>query len=67
MLWKGLEVLSDREMTQLGPEQIIFLKHRPVLDNSALKQAFGYRPARTLREVFAAIAAAGPEAHRRRR
>lgn len=53
MLRKGLEVLSDREMTQLGPEQIIFLKHRPVLDNSALKQAFGYRPARTSREVFA--------------
>ncbi len=52
VLQKGLAALSERKLTQLGPEQIIFLKHRPVLDNDRLKRGFGYRPERTSREVF---------------
>ncbi|MCO4761818.1 MAG: SDR family oxidoreductase [Myxococcales bacterium] len=52
MLRRALKVLSDRQLTGLGPEQIIFLKHRPVLDNAALKCDFGYRPARSSRQVF---------------
>jgi UDP-glucose 4-epimerase len=38
--------------TQYGPEQVGFLKHRPVLLNRRLKQEFGYRPRYTSREVF---------------
>jgi UDP-glucose 4-epimerase len=38
--------------TQYGPEQIDFLRYRPVLDNSALIKKFGYLPEKTSEEVF---------------
>ncbi|MFQ3262192.1 SDR family oxidoreductase [Reinekea sp.] len=38
--------------TQYGPEQIDFLRYRPVLDNSALINEFGYLPEKTSEEVF---------------
>ena len=38
--------------TQYGPEQVGFLKHRPVLLNRRLKQEFGHTPRYTSREVF---------------
>jgi UDP-glucose 4-epimerase len=34
------------------PSQVSFLQHRPVLDNRALKEAFGYTPELTSRQVF---------------
>ncbi|NIJ10813.1 UDP-glucose 4-epimerase [Saccharomonospora amisosensis] len=37
-----------------GPEQTVFLRHRPVLDNRRLKEVFGYIPSRTSAEAFAA-------------
>ena len=35
-----------------GPEQTIFLKHRPVLANDRLKAVFGYTPSKTSAEAF---------------
>lgn len=38
--------------TQYGPEQIDFLRYRPVLSNRRLKEEFPYTPRKTSREVF---------------
>ncbi len=40
------------KLTRYGPEQLDFLRYRPVLDNSALKNDFGYIPQKSSREVF---------------
>lgn len=45
-------------LTAYGPEQTIFLKHRPVLANDRLKRVFGYQPAKTSRAAFDAWRAA---------
>ena len=39
-------------LTAYGPEQLRFLRYRPVLDNRRLKEEFGYRPQKTSAEVF---------------
>lgn len=39
-------------VTQYGPEQVNFLRYRPVLSNRRLKEEFGYVPQKTTREVF---------------
>lgn len=39
-------------LSRYGPEQVRFLQYRPVLDNSALKDVFGYTPQKTSAEVF---------------
>ena len=39
-------------LTGYGPEQTIFLKHRPVLANGRLKDVFGYQPSKTSAEAF---------------
>jgi UDP-glucose 4-epimerase len=52
-LERGLELLSLTGKSPYGPEQVAFLRHRPVLANDALKQAgFGSLPRKTSREVF---------------
>jgi UDP-glucose 4-epimerase len=48
----ALAVAKPLGLTQYGPEQVRFLQYRPVLDNSALKQDFGYTPELTSAEVF---------------
>ncbi len=48
VLW----VLKKLGLTQYGPEQVDFLRYRPVLSNRRLKQEFGYVPKKTTREVF---------------
>lgn len=35
-----------------GPEQVNFLRYRPVLSNRRLKEEFGYRPEKTSEETF---------------
>lgn len=40
-------------LTPYGPEQTVFLRYRPVLDNTRLKSTFGYTPTRTSAEAFA--------------
>ena len=41
-------------LTAYGPEQTIFLKHRPVLANDRLTTVFGYTPSKTSAEAFEA-------------
>lgn len=48
-----LAVAHNLRLTSYGPEQTGFLRYRPVLDNSLLKQEFGYTPGRTTRQAFA--------------
>ena len=52
LLERSLSHLKRWNLTQYGPEQILFLKHRPVLSNERLKRDFGYTPQKTSREVF---------------
>ncbi|WP_185996544.1 SDR family oxidoreductase [Nocardioides campestrisoli] len=49
-----LAVGSRLGLTAYGPEQTVFLAHRPVLDNTRLKEVLGYRPRRTSAEAFEA-------------
>ncbi len=48
----ALRLLKALGRTPYGPEQVDFLRYRPVLDNTRLKERFGYRPCKTTREVF---------------
>jgi UDP-glucose 4-epimerase len=45
-------------LTPYGPEQLGFLRHRPVLANRRLKSELGYIPRKSTREVFEAFVAA---------
>lgn len=47
-LWIGRRL----GLTAYGPEQLRFLRYRPVLDNRRLKDVFGYTPRKTSAEVF---------------
>jgi UDP-glucose 4-epimerase len=47
-LWVGKKL----RLTQYGPEQVRFLRYRPVLSNRRLKKEFGYIPQKTTRQVF---------------
>ena len=48
----ALWVLKRLRLTQYGPEQVNFLRYRPVLSNRLLKEVFGYIPQKTTRQVF---------------
>jgi UDP-glucose 4-epimerase len=39
-------------LSRYGPEQVDFLRYRPVLSNRRLKEEFGYVPTKTSAEVF---------------
>jgi UDP-glucose 4-epimerase len=52
ILRAALWLLKKLNLTQYGPEQLDFLRYRPVLLNSRLKQEFGYVPKLTSAEVF---------------
>ncbi|MBN8206955.1 SDR family oxidoreductase [Microbacterium esteraromaticum] len=47
-LWVGRAL----RLTPHGPQQVRFLRYRPVLDNTRLKDQFGYTPHRTSHEAF---------------
>jgi UDP-glucose 4-epimerase len=47
-----LALLHPLGLSQYGPEQVDFLRYRPVLSNERLKTEFGYKPRKTSREVF---------------
>ncbi len=53
-----LAVANRMRLTQLGPEQVRFLRYRPVLDNRRLREEFGFTPSRTSVECFEAFQAA---------
>ncbi len=48
----ALRVLKALGLTQYGPEQLDFLRYRPVLENTRLKRDFGYVPRLTSEQVF---------------
>lgn len=52
LLWAALWLLKKLGLTQYGPEQIDFLRYRPVLDNRRLKEEFRYAPRLSSAEVF---------------
>jgi UDP-glucose 4-epimerase len=54
LLRTALAVLKRLRLTTAGPEQVTFLRYRPVLANAALKRDFGFTPTRTSREAFEA-------------
>ncbi len=45
-------------VSRYGPEQLDFLRYRPVLLNTALKERFGYVPGKTSAQAFEAFVAA---------
>jgi UDP-glucose 4-epimerase len=52
LLRVALAVLHRFNLTQYGPEQVDFLRYRPVLDNQRLKSELGYVPQKTSAETF---------------
>ncbi len=54
----ALRVGSALGLSRYGPEQLDFLRYRPVLSNAALKQRFGYVPRKTSAEALDALIAA---------
>ncbi|MBI5503773.1 MAG: SDR family oxidoreductase [Deltaproteobacteria bacterium] len=52
LLSGALAVLHPLRLAQYGPEQVNFLRYRPVLSNEKLKREFGYAPKKTSAEVF---------------
>jgi UDP-glucose 4-epimerase len=52
LLRSALKVLRSVGLTRYGPEQVDFLRYRPVLANRRLKEEFGYTPRKTSAEVF---------------
>ena len=52
LLKSALWLLHKLALTQYGPEQLDFLRYRPVLDNRQLKEQFGYVPRLSSAEVF---------------
>jgi UDP-glucose 4-epimerase len=55
LLQFALRVLKPLGLTQYGPEQLDFLRYRPVLANRRLKEEFGYIPRYSSREAFIAF------------
>ncbi len=47
-----LGLLRMLGLSQYGPELVNLLRYRPVLDNTALKEDFGYTPALSSRDCF---------------
>ncbi|MBE0622610.1 MAG: SDR family oxidoreductase [Burkholderiales bacterium] len=60
LLRSALAVLKPPGLTQYGPEQVNFLRYRPVLSNRRLKEVFGYVPKKSSAEVFEFYLAARP-------
>ena len=51
----ALRVLRPLGLSEYGPEQLDFLRYRPVLANRRLKEEFGYQPRYSSREAFLAF------------
>lgn len=47
-----LTVTHKLKITQAGPNHLLFLQFRPVLDNEKLRTEFGYEPEKTSFDVF---------------
>ena len=51
----ALSLLKPLGLSPYGPEQVDFLRYRPVLSNQRLKQDFGFSPRYSSREAFLAF------------
>lgn len=51
----ALAVLRPLRLSRYGPEQVRFLRYRPVLDNRKLEDVFGMTPEKTSSEAFDAF------------
>lgn len=58
LLKAALAIGSRLGLTRYGPEQLDFLRYRPVLLNTALKRMFGYTPRKTSAQALDAFIAA---------
>lgn len=58
VLRQALEIGQFFHLSRYGPEQLDFLRYRPVLDNRRLKEVFGYVPTKTSAEAFQTFAEA---------
>lgn len=58
LLRTALAVGSTLGVSRYGPEQLDFLRYRPVLLNTALKEVLGYVPGKTSAQAFDAFVAA---------
>lgn len=58
LLRGALAMLRPLGLAPFGPEQVDFMRYRPVLDNARLKREFGYLPRYSSREAFLAFVAA---------
>lgn len=58
LLRAALRVGSALGISRYGPEQLDFLRYRPVLLNTALKERFGYTPRKTSAQAFEAFVTA---------
>lgn len=58
VLKAALAIGSSLGLSRYGPEQLDFLRYRPVLLNSALKERFGFVPRKTSAQAFEAFVAA---------
>jgi UDP-glucose 4-epimerase len=61
----ALRIGRALHLTVHGPEQVGFLRYRPVLANTRLKEVFGYTPRMTSAEAFEAYLASHPGVARR--
>ncbi len=52
LLMTAFGLLKPVGLSRYGPEQVDFLRYRPVMTNEALKKVFGFIPRKTTREVF---------------
>ena len=52
LLKAALALAHPLGLSRYGPQQVRFLQYRPVLDNTKLKQEFGYTPEKTSAETF---------------
>lgn len=52
LLRVALAVAHPLHLSQYGPEQVDFLRYRPVLSNARLKDEFGYTPQLSSTDVF---------------
>lgn len=48
----GLALGNKLGLTQYGPDQLLFIQYRPVLNNKKLKEDFGYIPKKSSLETF---------------
>lgn len=58
LLRQALEIGQFFHLTRYGPEQLDFLRYRPVLDNRRLKEEFGFVPSKTSAQAFTIFAEA---------